>query len=656
MASKKLFPKLFEPAQLGKLRLRNRIIMLPLAGYFCGVNSDVTDRSIAYFVERAKGVGLIIVGITGVTPVDEPITQKYLSLGEDRLLQGHYHLTETVHIHGAKIGIQLGHVGAQMSMADFGGKQPLSPSGVQQFAANGRPFGLPRPITRSEIYQMIEYFVAAAVRAKKAGYDMVEIHGAHGYLLSAFLSLATNKRTDEFGGTLENRARILVEIIKGIHQEAGDDFPVGVRMNADDFVPGGITTEESPAIARILQEAGTDVISVSCGVYASHDKMDDTMNLDEGWKLPLWKVIKQAVVTPTIAGGGNRTPEFCERLIAEGHADFVGLGRPLYADPYWPQKVMEGKIGDINKCISCLRCMLALGGSFQDVRHCTVNAMWGREIEYIDRKPAVTKKKVMIIGGGVAGMEAARVTSLRGHEVTVYEKERELGGQLLIASVPTSLGKHKLLWCRDYLIKQIEQQGVRVELGHEVTVDTVSQVKPDVIIIATGAQPQIPDIPGIKSKKVTTAWDVLRNKQKVINQNIVVLGGNAIGCETAEFLAEQGNQVTVIKRRSTVAEDMEPINRQVLLNKLREHKVTILTGQRAMEITDEGVGIVDIVSGQKRVISADIIVLALGATPVRSLAESLEDKSVELYLIGDCQEPRMILDAIAEGFLIGYNI
>jgi len=543
-----------------------------------------------------------------------------------------------------------------MSTADFGGKQPISPSGVQQFTIDGAPFGSPRPMTRSEIYQLIEHFITAAARAKKTGYDMVELHCAHGYLLSAFLSPATNKREDEFGGSTENRARIVVDIIKGIHQEAGDDFPISVRINADDFIPEGLTTAESPTIARILQEAGANIISVSCGMYASHDKMDDTMNLDEGWKLPLWVSIKKAITIPTTAGGGNRTPAFCEKLLIEGHADFVGLGRPLYADPYWPQKVMEGREGDINNCVSCLRCLFALGGGFQDLRHCSVNAMLGREVEYVDRRSPATKKKVMVVGGGVAGMEAARVAALRGHSVTLYEKQHELGGQLLLASVPVSLGKHKLLWFCDYLINQLKGLGVKVELGNEVTVDTVRKMKPDVVIIATGAQPEIPDIPGIENAKVTTAWDVLAGKQKVLNQNVAVLGGNAIGCETTEVLAEQGNRVTVIKRRPTVAEDMEPLNRHVLLTKLEEHQVKILTGQRVVEVTDEGVGVVDTLDGTKQTIKVDKVVLALGARPVLSLTEDLEGEPVDFYVVGDCQEPRTILDAVADGFLIGYKI
>jgi 2,4-dienoyl-CoA reductase-like NADH-dependent reductase (Old Yellow Enzyme family)/thioredoxin reductase len=586
--------------------------------------------------------------------VDEPVTKKYFNLHEEWLLSGHYHLTEAVHVNGAKIGIQLGHVGVEASLYDYGGKQPLSPSGIQQFDVSKQPFPMPRAMTRVEIYQLIEYFAIAAANAKRAGYDLVELHGAHGYLLNAFMSPAMNKRTDEFGGSLENRLRFPVEIIEAIHQLAGDDYPVGIRINADDFIPGGITTEESPAMAKMLEEAGAAYINVAMGTYASHWKMNDVMRMEEGWKLPIWATIKEAVTIPTIAGGGNRHAEFCERIIAEGKADFVGMARQMLTDPYWSKKVSGGKLENINHCISCLRCLFAIDGGPQVVRHCTVNAMWGREVEYTDYKPAAMKKKVMIIGGGVAGMEAARVASLRGHAVTLHEKGQELGGQLLIASIPP--GKQKVLWLRDYLVTQIKKQGVNLKLGSEVTPDTVNRVKPDVVILAIGAQPLVLDIPGIKGTRVVTAWDILRGKLKPKGQNIVILGGGIVGCETAEFLVKSGNKVTIIEMLPKAAQDMESINRRILLDELEECKVTILTRQKVVEVTDEGTVIANTISGERQLITADRVVVALGSVPVRSLAEALEDKVDELYLIGDCQRARTILEAVADGFLIGHKI
>ena len=651
------YPKLFQTGHIGKLKLRNRIVMLPMGGYFAGDNSNVSDRSVAYYVERAKGgVGLIIVGITMVTPVDEPVTKKYFDLHEEWLLPGHYHLTEAVHVHGAKIGIQLAHPGVQLSLYDSGGRQPLSPSGIPQFDVSGQPFAMPRAMTKAEIYQLIEYFATAAANAKKAGYDLVEVHGAHGYLLNAFMSPALNKRTDEFGGSLENRLRFPVEIIRAIHKLAGDDYPVGVRINAEDFIPGGITTKESPAMAKILEEAGAACISITMGTYASLWKMNDVMRMEEGWKLPIWATVKEAVTVPTIAGGGNRHPEFCESIIADGKADFVGMARQMLADPYWPRKAREGKLDDINHCVSCLRCLFARGGGPQVVRHCTVNAMWGRELEYAELKLAVTKKKVMIIGGGPAGMEAARVASLRGHEVTLYDRGRELGGQLLIASIPP--GKQKLLCLRDYLATQIRKQGVRIELGTEVTPGIVRKVKPDVIIIATGAQPLMPEITGIRDTQVVTAWDVLAGKSKVVGKNVLILGGGIVGCETGEFLAKQGKKVTIVEMLPRMAHDMEPINRRVLLDSLKEYEVTMLTGKRVVEITGKRAIVIDTASGDRQLIEAEPIVVALGAAPEQSLSEALEDNLAEVYVIGDCQPqpPQTALEAVADGFLIGNKI
>ncbi|MFX0092774.1 MAG: FAD-dependent oxidoreductase, partial [Candidatus Hodarchaeota archaeon] len=631
------------------------IVQLPIGANFVGPNSEVTNRTIAYYVERAKGgTGLIIVGGNRALPISRPIDNRYLNLADDRLLSSHYYLVEAVQSYGAKIAIQLCHPGSQVSLADYGGEPPPSPSGIQQVDVLRRPLSMPRVMTRGEIYQVIEGFAKAAANARRAGYDMVEIHAAHGYLLGAFISSATNKRSDEFGGSLENRTRFVTEIIKGAHQMAGADYQIGVRFSADEFISGGITTQESPAIAKLLEEAGAAYMNISCGTYATHHKMNDVMRMEEGWKVPIWSIIKQSVKSPTIAGGGNRNPDFCERLIAEGKADFVGLGRQLLADPYWPQKALEGRLDDINRCISCLRCLYGLSGGIQIVRHCAVNAMWGREVDFINAKPACFKKKVLVVGGGPAGMEAARVASLGGHEVTLYEKKQELGGQLILSG--TIPGKSKILWFRDYLAGQLKKQGVNTKLGFEVGPETVHEAEPEVVIIATGAKPSVPDIPGIMHQKVTTAWDVLSSEPKLKGDTVTVVGGGMVGCETAELLRKRKYNVTIVEMLPTLAQNMEPLNRRALLDELKKYEVKILVGKRAVEIVDTGIIIADTLSGLKQLIQADQVVLALGTEPVRSLAKSLEDISSKLYIIGDCQEPRTILEAVQDGFLAGYSI
>ncbi len=650
-----LFPNIFRTGLIGKRRIKNHLVMLPMGGYFSGECSNVTERSSAYFVERAKGgVGLIVVGVSLVVPVDEPITRKYFNMHDEWLLPGHYHLAEAVHINGAKIGIQLAHQGNQLPLQDLGGKMPLSPSGIPQFNSNKQPFPTSRGMTRSEIYQMIEYFATAALNSKNAGYDLVEFHAAHGYLYNQFLSPALNKRTDEFGGSLENRMRITLETIRATRQLVGNDYPLGVRINAADFTPGGITIEESPIMAKMLEDGGATYVSIGMGKHESMWANIDAMRMEEGWKTPYWEAIKKKLTIPTLAGGGIRHPEFAERLLIEGKTDFVGLARSLLADPYWPNKAQEGRQRDINHCISCLRCRFALGGGAEVVRHCTVNAMWGRELEYAEPKPPGNRKKVMIVGGGPAGMGAARIASLRGHEVTLYEKARVLGGQLLAAAVPP--GKEKMLWLRDYLETQLTKQGVKIEINREVTPETVINSKPDVVIVSTGAKPKLPDIPGLNRLNTITAFDVLTGNSTIHGQNVVILGGGNIGCETAEFLVQQGHKVTIVEMLPQLAQDMEPVNRRLLLEALEKEKVTVLTRHKVFEVTDQGVAALDLTSSEKRLIEGDSVVVALGMAPVTDLAEALASTVSEMHVIGDCNEPHTALEAIRDGFLIGSHI
>ena len=655
MPTNPCFPGLFQPGRIGRLQIKNRIVQLPTGTSFIGPNCEVTERTIASYVESAKGgVGLIIVGGVRALPINKPVDRRFLNLGDERLLASHRYLVEAVHSYGAKIAVQLNHPGGQVFHADWGGEQPLSPSGIQQIYFDGRPYAQPRPMTKGEIYQMVEGFVKALSNAKQVGYDIVEIHAAHGHLLGSFLSPATNKRTDQFGGSLQNRVRFVKEIIEQAHQAVGDNFPIGVRISGDEFIPGGITLEESSAIAKALEQAGAQYISLSCGTYFNQHKISDVMRLEEGWKVPMWLAIKQAIGIPTIAGGGNRNPEFCEKLILDGKTDFVGLARQMQADPYWPRKAADGRLDDINRCISCLRCMYGLGGRPLIVRQCAVNAMWGREVDFIHLSPPATKKKVMIIGGGPGGMEAARVTSLRGHDVTLYERGEELGGQLTLSSIAP--GKNKVRWFRDYLVTQVKKQGVKIILGVDVSSDMVDKINPDVIIVATGATPLIPDIPGIRDTKVTTAWDILKGDIKLKEEEVVILGGGVVGSETAEYLAKQGKTVTVIEMLPKIAHDMEPLNRHSLMEELKKLKVTLLTAQKVVQVHDSNVIVADTLSGERRSIQNRQLVLALGAKPQESLVKALAGKSREIYAIGDCSEPQTILEAVRDGFLLAHRI
>ena len=650
--SNEYFPHLFSEGKIGNFNVKNRIVMLPMARQFQGFNGEVTQKTIDYYAERAKGgVGLIIVGSTRVFPPGHKFyTPASLNLGDNRYLPGHSELVQEVHAYGTKIGIQFGHVGGQTI------SQGAAASDVQQFFCDGTPYPKPRPVTRSEIYDIIDLFGRGALMAKTAGYDMVEIHGAHGYLLSGFLSPKLNRRTDDFGGVLENRTRIIVEIIKQMKGQAGSDFPICVRFSAVDYLENSIDLDESPKMAKIFEEAGADVLSISAGCHEYQHLSNDMMRLEEGFKLPIFEAIKKEVNIPIIVAGGFRNPDKCENAVADGVADFLGMARPLVADPQWPKKARTGGVEDIRRCISCGECLYERGGKFVYPHGCSVNAAFSRESRWSTIKPADTRKKVMIIGGGPAGMEAARVASLRGHEVTLYEKGKELGGQLLLAAVPP--GKGKILWIRDYLAKQLEKQGVKVNLGVEVTLEMIEKENPEAMVLATGSKPSHSDITGTKDKRVLSAWDVLEGNVDLKSQKVVVIGGNMLACETAEFIAEKGNDVTVIKMRpgSYIAEDMEPTNRRGLLDSLQEHNVTLLFDFKVEEISWDGVIVAKRDSGEKQTIEADVIVSALGSQPVRGLAEDLEKLDVEFYPIGDCRAPNNIRQAIYEGSLVGRQI
>ena len=647
------YPNLFREGNIGKLKIKNRVVMSPMAAHFGGPFGEVTPKTIDYFARRAKGgAGLIITGGTEffAFPVSRLGSFGGLSIAEDRFKAGMYDLTEAVHAYGAKIFLQLSHSGRTQSSSSLHGLQPVSSSAVgAALPGEAEVFPVPRALTRGEIYEFIERWAQGALRAKMAGFDGVDLHMAHGTLMTSFISPLFNKRTDEFGGSLENRMRFPMAVVRRIKELCGADFPVSVRFSADEFKEGGVRPDgEGKLIAQMFEQAGADCINISSGLYDNLHLSNDIMRHEEGWKRYIWRTIKEAVKIPVIACGGLRTPEFCETILAEGDADFVGLGRTLIADPDWPAKALEGRSEDIRRCYSCLLCLKTLFD--RGAPRCAVNPEYGREKDFGILKPAENPKKVMVIGAGPAGMEAARVAALRGHEVSLYDKNAELGGQLVIAAAPP--GKQKMLWLRDYQKGQLEKLGVKIELGKEVTPEFVHASGPDVVIIATGSNPLIPDIPGIRNKNVVTARDVLAKKVILTTQRVIVAGGGMVGLETAEFLLEQGNKVVVVEMLPVIAADMEPLNRQGLLEALQGRDITILTGMKIVEIAENGVLAIDR-ENNKRFIEGDAVVLALGAIPERSLAQRLKDDGLipELHIIGDANEPRRVMEAVYEGSL-----
>jgi len=486
------------------------------------------------------------------------------------------------------------------------------------------------------------------VRARKAGFDGVEIHGAHGYLLSQFLSNASNRRQDRYGGSLENRARFLIEILKTIREEVGREYPVWCRLSAiEEGVKDGITLEESMQVAQMAEEAGADAIHVSR--TAASSRRFSPMAEIPGVLLPLAEAVKKAVSVPVIAVM-RIDASLGETALRQGKADFIAFGKALLADPEVANKVASDRLDDIKPCIYCEGCGDSLGLS--SGIHCVVNPALGKEQEYSLTK-AKRRKKVVVIGGGPAGMEAARVTALRGHKVQLYEKEQQLGGQLLLAQIAPYKKTISNLTC--YLATQMDRQGVEVHLATEATADLIAKEAPDAVVLATGGSPLIPDIRGVGRDNVVLATDVLTGRAKVGN-TVAIIGAELVGCEVADFLANAGKKVTLMRRGEELALKVSPSIREPLLYRLSsKEEVTILTGVQYREIIGDGVVIID-KEDRERTIKADTVVLAAGTKPNNALLPILKERVTEVYPAGDCVEPRNILESMREGYRVGLSL
>jgi len=631
---------LLEPITIRGVEFKNRVVMAPMQ---VGVGMR-SPRARAYYVERAKGgVGTIIMAAISVDTLATDDSWGRPG-GVDAFLDGIRPLIDDVHQYSAKIGIQLWHGNlfpAGTGAAQHTRGEPVAPSATAEM----------RQLTIPEIETITFRFANAAANARRAGFDFVEVHGAHGYLVCQFFSPATNQRSDEYGGDLDRRMRFGTDCVSAIRKAVGDDFPIFYRLGAWEDTPNGIIVDDSAAFAAELEKAGADVIDVSLGGMAGTGvTVSPGPEQPEGTFVPLADAIKRRVNAPVIAVGRFRSPQVVEEVLVQRRADMVAIGRQLIADPYWPEKAAAGRTEDIIPCINCNACVeTGLGGLGLK---CSVNAITGREAE-VTVEPAPSPKKVMVIGGGPAGMEAARLAAVRGHEVAIYERQSELGGQLIVGAVPPH--KQELALLHRYLAHQLEESAVQVKLGVEVTPELVENEMPHSVILATGSVSFIPAIPGIGSSKVVTSVDVLSGKTDV-GQTVVVVGGELVGCETADFLSQRGRDVTVVRRGPEMASKMYSGSRHALLGRLKERGVTLIVSVKEYEaITEEGLAIID-GQGERRTLKADTIVLATGAVPEDQLAKAIEGKVGEVHLAGDCAQPRRILDAIHDGARLGREV
>jgi len=630
--------KLFEPIKIGIMELKNRIVMPPMGTNFASEDGFVTRRLVNYHLERTKGgVGLIIVEGAYVELRGKGSIRQ-LAVDDDNKIPGLKELASTIRVNGAKAALQLFHGGRQ-SHSSIISSQPVSASEV--FCRLTRE--TPRPLTVGEIQDVIESFSEGARRAKAAEFNAVEIHGAHGYLINQFLSPLTNKRTDEYGGGLKGRTRFLLEILERTRDKVGSDYPILCRINGDDYIEGGLTLEETRKIARMLEAAGVDALHVSGGIYDSPTPVTTgPMALPRGHMVHLAAEIKKVVNVPVIAVGRINDPELAEEILRQGKADLVSMGRALLADPELPRKAASGAFDDIRRCTACDECITRL--FFNEDIACSVNAALGREEESRIGKAEV-HKRILIVGGGPAGLEAARVSTLRGHEVVLYEKSCRLGGQLNLAVVPPH--KEEMNNVLLYLENQIHKLGVKVALGEEVTPLLVEKVKPDVVFIATGSVPTIPEIPGAKGDHVVTATEVLAGNTSV-GEKVVVAGGGMVGAETAEFLAENGKKVTILEMLRRIGMDMVPMAILMLYQRLKKLGVVMITNAKVEEITKDSV--IYEKDGVKQTVEADNVVLAMGSRPNVNLMNALDGKAAKIYPIGSAKEPGNILKAIHGGY------
>jgi 2-enoate reductase len=645
------YPNLFQPGHIGKLQVRNHLVMAPMAQMWAEIDGRFSQQQIDYYAARAKGgVGLII--------TESVFVERIISPPFDPLavyMDSTYHvpraseLVDSVHDYGAKIAMQLSPGPGRNMNGASSERIPISASPVPAFT---NPGVLCHELSIGEIKKIIEACAKTAQRALLAGFDMIEVHGHNGYLIDGFMTALWNKRRDKYGGDLEGRMRFPLEIIRAIRAEVGDEIPISFRYAIEHRFEGGRVLTESQEIARILEAGGVNVLHVDVGCHDAFQWVQPPNYVSPNGFADQAAAIKRAVDIPVITVGGITSPDIADQILEKRKADFICLGRALIADPEWPNKAARGQIEDIRPCLRCNEGCIGRAFWLKSMS-CTVNPLVGKERYYaISRteKP----KKVMVIGGGPGGMEAARVAALRGHNVILFEREKELGGQLKAASKPPF--KSALGNLVDYLKFQLEKLGVQIEVGKEVTLELVQRFQPEIVIAATGAHPVLSSLPGRDNKKVVTAVDLLLGKKKA-GSEVIIVGASLTGCDTALYLAQKGKKISILKIRpgSEVATDVNPINRAALLDQLKEYGVNFLFDLTIREFTDDGIRVNDR-KGDPQSIKADTIVLALGAKSENKLAELLKNRIDELYTVGDCVSPRKVGDAMHEGFVAGWRI
>lgn len=681
------YERLFAAGKIGSLDIANRTVITAMETVMAEFNGDPSDLTISYYLERARGeVGLIITGIARVNNFSGVTSPRQLSMASDANIPEMRKLTDKIHETDTKIFCQLHHPGRQTYSAMmyvwplmswvagrvkcfirvFG---PLvsfynkllavtyspavkAPSDVlcQHVKQKAKPF------SNRQVKKVISQFVDAAERCQESGFDGVEIHGAHGYLVQQFLSTRTNRRTDEYGGSFENRFRFLKEILCGIKAKCGDDFPVSVRLSVDEFYDDcdtedrGITLGEGVRFAGAAEACGADAINVSSGTYETLNTWLEPVTYKPGWRKYLAAEVRKNVAIPVIAANLIRSPQQADEQIAEGSQDFAGLGRPLLSDPYWVRKARENREDEIVTCINCLHCFETVNRNawLGKPLECARNPLLGRENDY-DRTPRDAEgKTAVVVGAGVAGMTAAAVFAKRGFRTIVFESSERPGGQVKLAQLAPL--KLRIGVCIDELERQAKRAGVEFRYGTEATFADIKRLNPQTIICATGSLPFEPPISGKDADYVYSVERVLGGVAELKDKNVVVVGSGLTGLETAAYLADAGNRVVVVEMQDSIGPSAYHQHLDDVFEKLKKHDVRFETSVRLVQIERGSVALENVKTGWRTQLNSDAVVLAIGNRSNRILFDELTEQHSDVRLVGDAIIPGKIADAIRTGF------
>ncbi len=641
--------KVFEPITIGKLTLKNRLVVSAMLTNLANANGSATEAYIAYHEAKAKGGwGLIITEDYPITP--NAGTSKTLPMiYNEELMASHAELAERVHAAGGAIFVQLYHAGRETT-SGVTGEQPVAPSAIKDPTMPE----IPKALTKAEIEKIVAQFASNAYYVKKAGFDGVEIHGASGYLVGEFLSPFSNKRSDEYGGTIRGRAKFAVDIVKAVREKVGPDFPISFRLCTQEYVDGGLTIEETKVVARLLEKAGVNLLHCTQGIYASRPMITPPYMIPRANFVDNAAEIKKVVSIPVVAVGGINDIDLADEILVSGKADMVTMARASLADPNLPIKAQAGDYDGILYCIGCVQGCQGENSKGNHVR-CLVNPCTAMETEY-DLSPSAEKKNVWIVGGGVSGCYAAIAAAHRGHSVTLFERNAQLGGQWNLAAVP--LCKSGFASLVRWQAQELMRLGVELELNHTVTAEEVRQAAPDAVLIATGSVPLIPPISGLKEGLaagwVVTAHDVLAGRVSA-KHNIVVIGGGLVGAETAELLAADGSQVTLVEMLPEIVRDGIGNPKMLLIKSLQNHGVTVMTDTKGVfvgegKLTVEKNGVPQQLTGVAQ------IILAAGVRSDQALVQALADYKGEVRCIGDAAGTKNGYKNIQEAFEAGLSL